>query len=99
MSQTTKITEAEFSEIKMLQGKFEELHGRFGNLGIEKMELDRLVTEFVEKEKQLKDEWISLKKLDEGLRDKMVKTYGEGSLNMADGTFTSTVPPTTPPPK
>jgi predicted nuclease with TOPRIM domain len=87
MSQTTKITEAEFSEIKMLQGKFEELHGRFGNLGIEKMELDRLVTEFVEKEKQLKDEWISLKKLDEGLRDKMVKTYGEGSLNMENGTF------------
>ena len=55
MSQTTKITEAEFSEIKMLQGKFEELHGRFGNLGIEKMELDRLVTGFVEKEKRLKD--------------------------------------------
>ena len=97
MSQLTKITEAEFSEIKMLQGKFEELHGRFGNLGIEKMEIDRLVTEFVEKEKQLKDEWISLKKLDEGLRDKMVKTYGEGSLNMADGTFTSTAPPTAPP--
>ena len=99
MSQPIKITEAMFSEIKMLQGKFEELHGRFGTLGIEKMELDRLVTEFVEKEKQLKDEWISLKKLDEGLRDKMVKTYGEGSLNMADGTFTSTAPPTVPPSK
>ena len=83
----------------MLQGKFEELHGRFGNLGIEKMELDRLVTEFVEKEKQLKDEWISLKKLDEGLRDKMVKTYGEGSLNMADGTFIPSEPPPPPAPK
>ena len=87
MSQPIKITEAEFSEIRMLQGKFQELHGRFGNLGIEKMELDRLVSEFVDREKKLKEEWVSLKKLDEGLRDKLVATYGTGNLNMTDGTF------------
>jgi hypothetical protein len=94
-----KIDDSTWAEIKMLQGKFQELHGQFGNLGIEKMELDRLVTEFVEKEKQLKDEWISLKKLDEGLRDKLVATYGEGSLNMENGTFIPASPPATPPPK
>ena len=96
---TIKIAETMFSEIKMLQDKFQELHGKFGNLGIEKMELDRIINDFVEREKKLKEEWITLKKLDEGLRDKLVKTYGEGSLNMADGTFTSTAPPTVPPSK
>jgi|FAXJ01.1.fsa_nt_gi hypothetical protein len=95
MSQPIKITEAEFSEIRLLQGKFQELHGRFGNLGIEKMELDRLVNEFVEKEKKIKEEWITLKKIDEGLRDKLVTTYGEGSLNMENGTFTPATPPPT----
>lgn len=96
MSQPIKITEAEFSEIKMLQSKFQELHGQFGNLGIEKMELDRLVGEFVEREKKLKEEWLSLKKLDEGLRDKLVTTYGEGNLNMENGTF---IPAPVPPSK
>jgi len=90
-----------FSEIKMLQGKFQELHGQFGTLGIEKMELDRLVTEFVERETKLKEEWMTLKKLDESLRDKLVATYGEGGLNMETGTFmpAPAAPPPPPPPK
>jgi len=97
MSQPTKITEAEFSEIKMLQGKFQELIFKMGNLQVEKMELDRLVTNFVDNEKKLKDEWGSLQKLEQGLLDKIIQKYGEGNLNMADGTFTSSAPPTAPP--
>ena len=92
MSQPIKITEAELSEIRMLQGKFQESIFKLGNLQIEKMELDRMVTEFVEKEKTLKDEWNSLQKLEQGLLDKIVKTYGEGNLNMTDGTFSPTTP-------
>ncbi|HQI45157.1 MAG TPA: hypothetical protein PLC59_03795 [Bacteroidales bacterium] len=92
MSQTIKITESEFSEIKMLQGKFQESIFKLGSLQVEKMELDRLVTDFVEKEKKLKEEWISLQKLEQGLLDKLIQKYGEGNLNMTDGTFTSTSP-------
>jgi len=92
MSQTIKITESEFSEIKMLQGKFQESIFKLGSLQVEKMELDRLVTVFVEKEKKLKEEWISLQKLEQGLLDKLIQKYGEGNLNMTDGTFTSTSP-------
>ena len=86
-----KIKEEEFSEIKMIQSKFQESIYKLGNLQIEKMELDRMVTNFIEKEKKLKEEWISLQKLEEGLIDKIIKTYGEGNLNMANGTFTPTV--------
>ena len=91
MSQPIKITEAELAEIRLLQGKFQESIFKLGNLQIEKMELDRLVTEFVEREKKLKEEWSSLQKLEQGLLDKIIKTYGEGNLNMTDGTFTPTV--------
>lgn len=85
-----KISDNELSEIRMLQTKFQETITKLGTLGVEKMELDRMVEEFVGKEKQLKEEWISLKKLDEDLRDKIVKNYGEGSLNPNDGTFIPT---------
>ena len=58
-----------------------------GHQQVQKMELDRLVTEFVENEKKLKEEWQSLQKLERGLLDKIVQKYGEGSLNMTDGTL------------
>lgn len=95
-SQKIKIAENDFSEIKMLQAKFQESIYKLGNLQIEKMELDRLVSEFIEKEKQLKDEWSSLQKLEQSLLDKIIKTYGEGNLNMSDGTFTTSTPTVNP---
>jgi predicted nuclease with TOPRIM domain len=87
-----KLAENDLAEIKMLQSKFQESIYKLGSLQIEKMELDRLVTEFIDKEKRLKEEWASLQKLEQSLLDKIVKTYGEGNLNMSDGTFTPTVP-------
>jgi len=90
MSQPIKITDAIISEIKMLQTKFQEGVYKLGNLQVEKMELDRVTSEFISKEKRTKDEWISLQKLEQDLMDKIVKTYGEGNLNLADGTFIPT---------
>jgi predicted nuclease with TOPRIM domain len=83
MSQTIKIAESELAEINMLQKKFQEIVIVLGNLQVEKMELE-------EKEKKLKEEWASLKKLDASVLDRIIKTYGEGKLNMSDGTFTQT---------
>jgi hypothetical protein len=87
MSEIKKITEAELAEVRMLQTKFQEGIFKLGNLQIEKMDLDRLVNEFVEKERTLKEEWKSLQNLEKTLLDKIVKTYGTGNLNMTDGTF------------
>lgn len=91
MENSIKLPDNEIAEIKMLQSKFQESIYKLGSLQVEKLELDRLVTEFIEKEKKLKEEWASLQKLERSLLDKIVKTYGEGSLNMSDGTFTPTV--------
>lgn len=87
---TNKISDDYLAEVKMLQGKFQEMVFKFGNLGIEKLELDRLVTEFVAKEKGLKDEWTNLQKLEKDLMDKIVQKHGEGNLDLKDGTFTPT---------
>jgi hypothetical protein len=87
---TNKITESELAEIKMLQGKFQEMIFKFGNLQIEKLELDRMVSEFVNKEKSLKDEWVNLQKLEGDLMDKIIKKYGEINLDVSNGSFTPT---------
>jgi len=88
MNQPVKITDAELAEIKMLQTKFQDTLGKFGLLGVEKMNFDRAVAEHIEKEKKTKEEWVTLQKMEQDLLDKIVKTYGTGNLNMADGTFT-----------
>lgn len=88
MNELKKITDAELAEIKMLQAKFQDTIGKLGLLGVEKMNLDQAVTDYIEKEKKVKEEWITLQKMEQDLLDKIVKTYGEGNLNMADGTFT-----------
>ena len=96
MSAPIKIDEAMFSEIKMLQSKFQESIYKMGNLQVEKMELDRRVNEFIETEKRLKDEWMSLQKLDKSLFEKISKTYGDGNLSVETGMFTPSVITTVP---
>lgn len=90
MNEEIKIAPETLSEIKLLQSKFQEGIFKFGNLQVEKMELDKINLNFIEKEKQLKEEWASLQNLEKGLLDKIIQTYGEGQLNLADGTFTPT---------
>lgn len=90
METKIKLPDNEIAEIKMLQTKFQECIYKLGNLQVEKMELDKLVSEFIDNEKKLKEEWGSLQKMEKSLLDKIVQTYGEGSLNMSDGTFVPT---------
>lgn len=92
MSEPIKIDENIIAEIRMLQSKFQESIYQMGNLHVEKMELDRLVGEFVNKEKRINEEWTSLQKLEKTLMDKIVQKYGEGNLNMTDGTFVPSTP-------
>lgn len=103
MKNIIKIKEDTMAEIKMLQSKFQESVYKMGNLYVEKIGLDAAVESFVEREKSLREEWSSLQKLERDLLDKIVATYGEGNLNMQDGTFvpvnSSPVPsPVLPPP-
>ena len=88
MNDIQKITESELAEIKMLQSKFQETIFKLGNLQVEKMELDRLVTGYIDREKSLKEEWVSIQKMEQTLLDKIMKNHGEGNLNNTDGTFT-----------
>lgn len=90
MSEKIKIKDEELAELKLLHTKFQESIYKLGTHQIEKMELDRRVAEFIESEKKLKDEWLNLQKMDKDLLDKIIDSYGNGNLNIIDGTFEKT---------
>ena len=93
MSEPVKMNENILAEIKMLQAKYHESIYKMGNLHVEKMELDQMVSDFVEKEKKLNEEWRSIQKLEQSLLNKIIQQYGEGNLNLSDGTFIPNSPP------
>lgn len=88
MNQSIKIKDSELAQVKELQSKYNEVIFKLGNLKVEQMELDKLVANFVERNKSLTEEYSNLQQREKQLIDEIVKAYGEGSLNLADGTFT-----------
>lgn len=94
MNDPIKMKDNELAEVKMLKEKFQEKLSQFGLLYIDKMQVEAAVKSLTEKESKLQEEWNNLKKMETELIDKCLITYGEGVLNLADGTFT---PDPTPP--
>jgi len=90
MSNPIKISDDELAEIKMLQNKISQKIFEFGNLGIEKIDIDRMVQSFVERDKKLREEWDGLQKMEHEFVNKLVKKYGEGDLSIKEGTFLPT---------
>jgi ribosomal 50S subunit-associated protein YjgA (DUF615 family) len=94
MSNPIKISNDELAEVKMLQNKISQKIFEFGNHGIEKVDLDRRVQDYVERDKKLREEWEGLRRLEQEFVNKLIKKYGEGDLDLKEGTFS---PNSTPP--
>jgi hypothetical protein len=52
MSEIQKITESELSELKLIKQKYEKLIYNFGTLSVEKISLDKALSDYVDKEKK-----------------------------------------------
>ena len=87
MSEPIKMSENEVAEIKLLQEKFQRKTLDMGLLYLEKMQLDEIIKNLTNKEQSLRDDWESLKKLENELIDKLIKKYGEGALDLNKGMF------------
>lgn len=82
-----KFTEQELAEIRMLQSKFQEKVFDFGKFRIERMHLLKLVKELETRETKAEEEYMNLESMENTLLGKLTAKYGEGSLNLEDGTF------------
>lgn len=87
MNQPIKMTDTEIAEVKMIQEKFQQKIFQLGQLSLQKIQIEESTKNINHQELRLKDEWNSLQKMEQELMDNFLKKYGEGSLNITNGTF------------
>jgi cell shape-determining protein MreC len=88
MSETLKFTDNEVAEVRFLQNKFQEKLIKFGQIQLETIELEDRLSLLKDEQTRMKNEYISLQRTEQELMDKLTVKYGEGSLNLKEGTFT-----------
>lgn len=88
MNEQKKISSEDLSELKSLKDKYQEKVFAFGQLYIEKLAIDEQMSSLVAAEEKLKQEFQSLQKSEKDLMSRIVTKYGEGNLNLNDGTLT-----------
>lgn len=88
MSDTIKFTDDEVNEIRFLQNKFQDKLIKFGQIQLETIELEDRLLALKNEQNRLKTEYLSLQRTEQELMDKLTNKYGEGSLNLKEGTFT-----------
>ena len=76
-----KFTGEEIQKIQALQKEIETLTQKMGQLYYSKLKLE-------DREKELKNELISIEKKELDLAGKLTEKYGKGSLDMNSGEFT-----------
>ena len=94
MADSIKMTEGELAEVRMLQEKFQQKIFELGRLLLQKKQMDVAVKNLAEQETKTWDEWTGLQKMENELMDKLLKKYGEGSLDVGAGTFIPEKKPT-----
>jgi len=87
MPEPMKMTDSELVEVKLLRDKFQSKTFEMGLLYLEKMQVDEFIKNVTNKEQTLRDDWEGLKKSENELIDKLIKKYGEGSLDLNEGVF------------
>lgn len=88
MPETIKFTDDELSEIRFIQNKFQDKLIKFGQIHLEMIELEDRISVLKSEQSKLKSEYMLLQRSEQELMEKLTKKYGDGSLNIKDGTFT-----------
>lgn len=87
MSDITKFTEQEMQEIAILQSKYQQKIFELGQIQLEEIEIDQSKKELEDRRTSILNEWKDIQKLEENLLNSLATKYGDGSLNLKDGTF------------
>jgi exonuclease VII small subunit len=85
---TIKITDEELQKIKKIADDYRNTVLQFGELHLERIELQKVVESMDSRQAQLENSIVELKKLEQITINSILEKYGEGSLNIKDGTFT-----------
>ena len=86
---TRKLDKEHLQSIQELQKKFAEIVSIVGNISIEKQFAKQRVEQLEIQEAEALRRFESLRSDEQELLQKLKDRYGEGEINIADGTFTT----------
>lgn len=86
---TKKLNTEDVEAITALKTKFQENYSSIGLLSIDEYALQEQLTLTQSKKKSALEEFDRLRTEEQQLMAKLKDTYGDGEINLADGTFTA----------
>lgn len=87
MSDIIKFTNEEMQEIASLQAKYQQKIFELGELQLQEIDLEQTKNSLIEKKNVLLEKWKEIQKEEENMLNSLASKYGNGSLNLKDGTF------------
>ena len=85
---TRKLDKEHLDEIQSLRESFATNANNLGSVALEQIAINRRMEFLNEEQNKLYGEFENLRKQEQELLEKMRERYGEGQINIADGTFT-----------
>lgn len=85
---TRKLDKEHLDEIQSLRSEFAKNSSTLGNIAIELHVLNRQLELMTAEQDKFLDQFESLRTKESELMQKMRERYGDGQINIADGTFT-----------
>ena len=83
-----KFTNEEMQEIANLQAEYQKKIYQLGQVKLDEKSLEDAKEELARKRNELFNEWADIQTNENQLIQKLAGKYGDGSLNLKDGTFT-----------
>jgi predicted transcriptional regulator len=87
---TRKLDKEHLDEIQAMRDAFSANSQTLGNLYIEEFSLQQQLQQLTEQRTKFMKQFVDLRKQEEELLEKMRNRYGDGQINIAQGTFTPT---------
>lgn len=87
MSDVIKFTESEMQSIAKLQTEYQQHIYVLGQIDLEKTDLEQQLEDINNKRSQVYEDWKKTQKEEADLINSLSQKYGDGSLNLKDGTF------------
>jgi len=87
---TRKLDKEHLDEIQAMRDAFSANSQTLGNLYIEEFSLQQQLQQLIEQRTKFMKQFVDLRKQEEELLEKMRNRYGDGQINIAQGTFTPT---------
>jgi hypothetical protein len=87
MSDTIKFTEQEMKQIATLQDNYQQNIYLLGQLQLDEINAQNALDDIKKNKEDILKKWQALQLEEQNLINTLAEKYGDGSLNLKDGTF------------